>query len=459
MSEYDVTRIGLNAQQQAALNHQPLTQAATDIVKTLRKAGYSAFFAGGSVRDLLLGREFHDVDIATQATPDQVQKCFSRVTDLQGKAFGVVRVIEKGFTFEIATFREDGDYHDGRRPDSVRFTTADEDASRRDFTVNGLFYDPLGMEVLDYVGGIKDLGAGIIRAIGDPQQRFREDQLRLFRAVRFAAEFSFQIEGATWSALQENAAASKTLVPERVREELIKIFTGSDPEKGFDLLMDSGLMDIWIPEVGKMKGVEQPPQFHPEGDVYTHVRMMLGMLKKADLILAFSTLFHDIAKPKTYKVDPTGRIRFNEHEVKGAHMAEEIMKRLRFSNDEIEGVSQCVKNHMSFKDVPKMKLSTLKRFLARDHFEAELELHRLDCTCSHGKLDIHAFLQEKKNEFPQEVIKPKPFLNGNDLMELGMLPGPKLGKTLRKLEDLQLEGILSNREEALAKAKEFLKQA
>lgn len=434
-----------------------LIEQAERVVRKLQDAGHEAYFAGGVVRDKLLGIETKDVDIATSALPDQVQELFARATDLQGKAFGVVRVLQGEQVFEVATFRQDLEYQDGRRPEGVVFTTAEEDAQRRDFTVNGLFYDPVTDTVIDYVGGQRDLEAGVLRAIGDAEKRFREDHLRLFRAIRFSAQLGFEIEAETWRVICESSELGGKLAPERVRDELVKCFTGPRPQKALDLLVDSGLMDQWIPEVSKMKGVEQPPEFHPEGDVYTHVRMMVGMLKDADPIVAFSVLLHDIAKPDTYSVDETGRIRFTMHETVGAEMAEDIMRRLRFSNQMVEAVKQCVANHMKFKDAISMRTSTLKRFMAQPYFEQEMELHRIDCSCCHADLSIYDFIREKQQEFSNEPVMPEPLINGKDLMELGMKPGPEMGKLLTQIQDEQLEGLVKEREQALGRARELIR--
>lgn len=430
-------------------------EAARKVVATLQGAGFEAYFAGGAVRDHLLGLSAQDVDIATSAKPDEVQQLFKRVTDVQGKVFGVVRVIESDQVFEVATFRRDLDYRDGRRPEAVEFTTAEEDASRRDFTVNGLFLDPSSDKIIDFVGGREDLEKKILRAIGDPVARFREDHLRLFRAVRFAAQLGFEIEAPTWRAVCEHHQLGARLAPERVRDELVKCFTGPQPARAMDLLVDSGLLDHWIPEVSKMKGVEQPPEFHPEGDVYTHVRMMVGMLENADPVLAFSVLLHDIAKPDTYSVDDTGRIRFTAHESVGAEMAEVILRRLRFSNEMIDAVKQCVAGHMKFKDAISMKKSTLKRFLAQPYFEQEMELHRIDCSCCHADLSIYNFIREKQEEFASEPLRPEPLVTGKDLLEMGMKPGKAVGELLRQLEDEQLEGTLKDRKHALHRAREL----
>ena len=429
------------------------------IVRRLSEAGHQAVYAGGCVRDALLNRPYPDVDIATSATPDQVQAVFPKASDPQGKAFGVIRLKQGDHVFEIATFRVDGPYLDGRRPSSVTFTTAEEDAKRRDFTVNGMFFDPLQDKVLDFVQGRADLAAKIIRAIGDPTARFTEDKLRLFRAIRFAVQLGFTIEPATWEALVRLAPESKTLAPERVRDELVKIFTSPDPARGLDLLHDAGLVAGWLPELLEMRGCAQSPEHHPEGDVWVHTRLLLTHMQNPSPVLAFSALLHDVGKPRTSRTEPSGRIRFFGHEGVGARMAEEILRRLRFSNEEVEAVVACIANHMAFKDAPQMRISTLKRLLARPTFPTELELHRIDCSASHGELDIHRFLVAKQSEFSQEEIKPKPLVSGHDLQELGIPPGPGLGKILSLLMDEQLEGKLKDREEALLRARELGKKA
>jgi len=429
---------------------------AESIVRQLVQAGHVAVYAGGCVRDALLERAYPDVDIATSATPDQVQTLFPKASDPQGKAFGVIRLRMDEHVFEIATFRVDGPYLDGRRPSSVTFTTAEEDARRRDFTVNGMFFDPLKNEVLDYVQGRADLADKTIRAIGDPVARFTEDRLRLFRALRFAVQLGFEIESSTWGALVSLAPESKVISPERVRDELVKIFISPNPARGLDLMHDSGLLAIWIPELLEMRGCAQSPEHHPEGDVWVHTRLLLAHLKNPSPVLAFSALLHDVGKPRTSKTESNGRIRFFGHEGVGARMAEEILRRLRFSNDDIGAITACIANHMAFKDAPHMRVSTLKRMLARPTFSEELELHRIDCTSSHGQLDIHAFLQDKLSEFSQEEIKPKPLVTGHDLQELGAKPGPAMGKILHQLMDEQLEGKIADRAGALTRAKELL---
>ena len=430
--------------------------AAEKIVQILTQAGHVAVYAGGCVRDALLQRPYLDVDIATSATPDQVQALFPKASDPQGKAFGVIRLRLDEHVFEIATFRVDGPYLDGRRPSSITFTTAEEDAKRRDFTINGMFFNPLQNQLLDYVAGQADLSAKIIRAIGDPVSRFTEDRLRLFRAIRFAVQLGFEMEPATWKALIQISPSSNVISPERVRDELMKIFTSPDPARGFDLLHQSGLLAVWIPELLEMRGCAQSPEHHPEGDVWVHTRLLLTHMRNPSPVLALSALLHDIGKPRTSKTDPDGRIRFFGHEGVGARMAEEILRRLRFSNDEVAAITACIANHMAFKDAPNMRVSTLKRLLARPTFLEELELHRIDCSSCHGQLDIHAFLTAKMTEFSQEEIKPKPLLTGNDLQQLGIKPGPSMGKILHQLMDEQLEGKFTDRDGALARARELV---
>jgi poly(A) polymerase len=430
--------------------------AAEKIVQILTQAGHVAVYAGGCVRDALLQRPYLDVDIATSATPDQVQALFPKASDPQGKAFGVIRLRIDEHVFEIATFRVDGPYLDGRRPSSITFTTAEEDAKRRDFTINGMFFNPLQNQLLDYVAGQADLSAKIIRAIGDPVSRFTEDRLRLFRAIRFAVQLGFEMEPATWKALIQLSPSSNVISPERVRDELIKIFTSPDPARGFDLLHQSGLLAVWIPELLEMRGCAQSPEHHPEGDVWVHTRLLLTHMRNPSPVLALSALLHDIGKPRTSKTDPDGRIRFFGHEGVGARMAEEILRRLRFSNDEVAAITACIANHMAFKDAPNMRVSTLKRLLARPTFLEELELHRIDCSSCHGQLDIHTFLTAKMTEFSQEEIKPKPLLTGNDLQQLGIKPGPSMGKVLHQLMDEQLEGKFTDRDGALARARELV---
>jgi len=431
----------------------PLWRAASGIVSQLREAGHQAVFAGGCVRDWLLGNPPKDIDIATSARPDEVKALFSRHHAV-GESFGVVIVVEDEIPFEVATFRAESGYSDGRHPDLVEFTDARRDVERRDFTINGLLLDPLSAKVIDHVEGQQDLKLGIVRAIGDPSDRFEEDHLRMLRAVRFAARFGFSIHPDTLRAI-ETCAAKVTLVSEeRIRDELIGIFCGPHPDRGLDLLDQTGLLKEVLPEAAAMKGVDQPPQYHPEGDVFVHTRMMLGLMENPSTGLAFGALLHDVAKPTT-QVE-ADRIRFPQHEKVGAALTGAICNRLRFSNALKDQIKSLVAGHMRFKDVRMMKRSTLKRFLGQEHIEDHLELHRLDCLASHGDLENWNFCRRMLAELPEESIHPPRLLSGHDLIELGAEPGSLLGQILSQIEEAQLEEKISTREEALALAAELL---
>ncbi|PWT83911.1 MAG: phosphohydrolase [Acidobacteria bacterium] len=426
-----------------------MENAARRIASRLREEGYIAYFAGGCVRDMVRGLTPKDYDIASDARPEVVERLFPR-TYAVGAHFGVIIVLENDFQFEVATFRSDDAYIDGRHPSAVHFSSPKEDAARRDFTINGMFYDPVSEEVIDFVGGRADIAAKLVRAIGDPAKRFAEDRLRMLRAVRFAAVLGYEIDKNTWEALLANVAAIKEISAERIRDELVRIFQSPNRVRGWDLLDASGLMSSILPEVEAMKGVSQPEQFHPEGDVFVHTRLMLQLLpEQVSVPLVFAVLFHDVAKAVTAKVDETGRIRFNEHDRIGAQMTEEIMRRLRFSGAEIEATVEMVRQHMVFKDAPKMRVAKLKRFMARPTFDEELELHRVDCESSHRMLDNYDFLLCKREEFANEPIIPPPLVRGDDLIALGLKPGPKFGEILEAVETRQLEGTLRTREEAL----------
>ena len=424
--------------------------AARAVVARLQKAGFTAYFAGGCVRDALRDVRPKDFDVATDARPDQVQKLFPRNVAV-GVQFGVIRVMDGVHQFEVATFRADGAYIDGRHPEGVTFTTARGDAERRDFTVNGMFYDPLADRVIDFVGGQADLERRVLRAIGDPPARFREDRLRLLRAVRFAATLGFEVEPTTWAAVRAHASEIGVVSAERIQDELVKIFTAPGRVVGFDLLDASGLLRQVLPELEACKGCEQPPQFHPEGDVFVHTRLMLSLLpEEVSVPLVFAVLLHDIGKPRTAQVDPGGRIRFNGHERVGADLTVRVMERLRFSRAVTDLTVEAVRQHMAFKDVPQMRVAKLKRFMARPGFEDEMELHRVDCLGSHGFLDNHAFLRAKQDEFAHEPLIPKPLVTGHDLLAAGLKPGPKIGEILEAVQTRQLEGAFPNRDAALA---------
>jgi poly(A) polymerase len=426
-----------------------MEKKARAVAARLRSEGHIAYLAGGCVRDMVRGLTPKDYDIATDARPEKVQNLFSH-TYAVGAHFGVILVVENGFQFEVATFRSDEAYIDGRHPSAVHFSSPEEDAKRRDFTINGMFYDPVAEEVIDFVGGRADIAAKLVRAIGNPAQRFAEDRLRMLRAVRFATVLDYKIDNETWDALLANSVSINQISAERIREELVRIFLSPNRTRGWDLLDSSGLMRAILPEVDAMKGCKQPEQFHPEGDVFEHTRLMLKFLpEKVSVPLVFSVVLHDVAKPRTATIDETGRIRFNAHDRIGAEMTEEIMRRLRFSGDEIDATVEMVRQHMVFKDVPNMRVAKLKRFMARPTFADELELHRVDCEGSHRMLDNYEFLLRKREEFANEPIIPPPLVRGDDLIALGLKPGPKLGEILEAVETQQLEGKLRTREEAL----------
>ncbi len=423
-------------------------ELALRIVVRLKEAGRQAYLAGGCVRDLLLRREPRDYDIATDAAPEDVA-CLFPHSQFVGAHFGVVLVREDSAEVEVATFRSDHAYKDGRRPEAVNFETDPRhDVIRRDFTINGMLLDPEDGRVLDYVGGRADLDARLVRAIGNPDLRFAEDHLRMLRAVRFAARFGFEIETATFEAIRLHHAKIRMISAERIRDELIRILTEGGARRGFELLDAAGLLADILPEVAAMKGVAQPPEFHPEGDVWTHTLMMLeGMKTNPTETLALAVLLHDVGKPPTFRI--ADRIRFDEHAEVGAQMAARILTRLRFPNDVIRQVESLVLNHLRFKDLPNMRESKVKRFLRMDRFEEHLELHRLDCTMSHGLLGNYDFAVRKLRETPKEVLKPQPLVTGHDLIAAGYEPGPGFSRMLAAVEDAQLEGQLRSREEAL----------
>ena len=443
-------------------------QHATAIVRTLRERGYQAYFNGGCVRDLLLGREPADYDVATDATPREVLKIFPRTLAV-GEQFGVVLVpfspsdpastgedASRGpDAVEVATFRSDVGYSDGRHPDEVRFTKDPrEDVQRRDFTINGMLLDPLVADpmtngILDFVGGRKDLMAGIIRAIGDPERRFSEDKLRMLRGVRFAARFDYRIDPATFSAIQHLAPQIRQVSHERVRDELTRMLTEGRARRAFQLLDQSGLLREVLPEISAMKGVEQPPQFHPEGDAFVHTLLLLDKLRAgSSKTLAWGALLHDVGKPPTFRVAPD-RIRFDGHVEIGVRMAAEICRRLRFSNDETEQILALVDNLMRFGDVMRMKQSTLKRFLRLPAFEEHMELHRIDCLSSHGLLDAYNYVDEQLRSIPAQAMRPRPLITGGDLIAEGYKPGSVFKEILSAVEDAQLEGRLTSREAAM----------
>jgi poly(A) polymerase len=495
---------------------EPNYQAALLIARTLREAGHQAYFAGGCVRDLLLGQSPQDYDVATSATPPEITALF-RKTRAVGAHFGVILVVQSinGFetTTEVATFRHDGAYSDGRRPDAVRFSTSpEEDVLRRDFTINGMLLDPLAIDplafettgdantaVLDYVQGREDLAAGIIRAIGDPTLRFTEDKLRMLRAIRFAARLDFQIDPATSAAITAQAATIHHVSAERVRDELTRILTEGGARRGFELLDTTGLLAQIIPDALKMKGVAQPPEYHPEGDVWTHTMLLLEKLStttkagvphpfaasprmggmhespqpqvssslpsreasrtvRSTPTLAWGALLHDIGKPATYQPPnpaiPNDRIRFNGHVEAGVRIAEVILARLRFSNEDATQILALIKNHMRFGDILHMKQSTLKRFLRLPRFDEHLALHYLDVSSAHGDLRLYDFARAQFHAEPAEEHRPAPLLTGADLIAAGYRPSPQFKPMLELAEDAQLESTITTREQALALVRE-----
>jgi poly(A) polymerase len=447
----------------------PAQLAAERIVAQLRAAGHEAYFAGGCVRDILLGVSPKDFDVATSAHPDAVLALFPR-TFAVGAHFGVVLVCDdvdgQEIVTEVATYRSDVAYLDGRHPTEVRFSSsAQEDVLRRDFTINGMMFDPilhrqtcnLTSAVLDYVGGKNDLRDGIIRAICEPHRRFEEDKLRMLRAIRFAARFSFTIEPETERAIRQLASGISQVSRERVRDELTRMLTEGHARRAFELLDRTGLLKEVLPEISKLHGVQQPPEYHPEGDVWIHTLLLLEKLPPgASSTLAWGALLHDVGKPATFSHKPPDRIRFNSHVEVGVRIAHEILRRLRFSNEDCAQILALVENHMRFGDIEKMKESTLKRFFRLPRFDEHLALHRLDVTSSHGDLSLYEFAKRRREELPDEVVRPPLLVTGRDLIAAGYQPGPRFKEMLALAEDAQLEGRIHTTEEGLALIREHL---
>ncbi|MFW6162800.1 MAG: CCA tRNA nucleotidyltransferase [Planctomycetota bacterium] len=424
-----------------------LRKKAERIVQELSDAGHEALFAGGCVRDMLRGEEPHDYDVATDATPDEVQGLFERTVPV-GRQFGVVLVLLGDDQFEVATFRAEAGYSDGRHPDDVVFADARADALRRDFTINGLFYDPLAETLIDYVGGEADIEAGVVRAIGDPAERFAEDALRMMRAVRFTARFGYRLEPATRTALEARAADIAKVSGERLREELGRILTGPNRGDALELLRTTGLLRVVLPEVEAMAGCEQPDEFHPEGDVFTHTCLCLDELREPSVPLAVGTLLHDVGKPLTRR--EADRVRFNQHDKVGAQVARDICRRLRFSSADTAHIVDLVAKHMRFMAVREMRESRLKRLLRNPYIDDHLELHRVDCVASHGDLGNYDFCRQKKEGLKDEEIRPPRLLTGDDLIDMGYAPGPLFSEILERVEDAQLEGEVESKDEATA---------
>lgn len=427
----------------------PLFEGAVAIASRLREAGYNALFVGGAPRDMLLGVMPKDIDIATSARPEQVSSLFPRSHPV-GAAFGVVTVVEGDVPYEVASFREEREYLDGRHPESVRYTDDPElDVLRRDFTVNGLFFDPEDGMIVDHVGGIEDLKAGLLRCIGDAGQRFSEDYLRMLRAVRFCVRLRMEMDADTAAAIKTLAPKLKSLSAERVRDELSKMLTGPEPSRAFRMMRELGVLKEVLPEIDALHGVEQPERHHPEGDVFEHTMLMLDMTPRPWLELAWSVLLHDIGKPPTFSRGDDGVEHFYGHDEVGADMAEELLERLKMPNAVIESVVLAVRNHMKFAHVHLMRQAKWRRLMASPNFPLELELHRIDCMASHAKMSNYILLLDRVLELSSETALPPPLLMGRDLIELGMKPGPEMGAILKELADLQLEGSLKTREDAI----------
>lgn len=428
-----------------------LLDTAKEVVSELRNAGHKAYCVGGCVRDTLLKIAPKEYDITSSATPEEVSKIFPHTVPI-GVTFGVILVIIGQYKFEVATFRKDLSYSDGRHPDSVTYSTLEqEDVLRRDFTINGMLYDPIEEEVIDHVGGIDDLENKIIRTIGDPYERFNEDKLRMMRAVRFNSRYNFELDLNTFQAIEKLAPEITQVSSERIRDEIIKIITQKNPGHGLKMLSECGLLKYVLSDVEIMNGVEQPPQFHPEGDVFIHTCLVLDKLfQNEDGVvspeLAMGALLHDVGKPPTFSV--SDRIRFNGHDKLGAEMSKKICRDLKLSNKQIEIIYSLIREHLKFKDVSKMKKSTLKRFIGMPHFEEHMALHLADCQASHGITDAYDFIMEKFSEFEEEEIKPAPLLSGKELIEMGYKPGPLFSEILNFVEEAQLEGEIEDVEDA-----------
>jgi len=426
--------------------------AAVSIIKTLRDNGNKAFLVGGCVRDALLGIEPKEYDITTSALPGEVQKLFKRNVPI-GESFGVILVLKDEMQFEVATFRQEREYTDGRHPGDVNYTESEiEDVIRRDFTINGMLYNPIEEELFDHVNGEDDLKNGLVRTIGDAVERFNEDKLRMIRAVRFTSRFGFRMDSDALNAIKENCSLIESVSNERIRDEIVKIISQDNPGNGLKLLSETGLLKEILPDVHTMIGVEQPPQFHPEGDVFVHTCLVLDKLHENtggiySAELAMGALLHDVGKPPTFEV--TDRIRFNGHDRVGAGMAKGICRNLKFSKKQIERIVSLIREHLKFKDVRNMRQSTLKRFLATPYFDEHLEMHRADCQASHGMIEIYDYLKDKFENMEEDEIKPPPLVTGIDLIGLGFKPGPLFKQILDKIEEQQLEGVFSNREDAL----------
>ena len=432
-----------------AISEQILLSTAETIVLKLQQNGFLAYFVGGCVRDKLMGHHLEDVDIATSALPNQIKQLFPKTYDI-GAAFGVINVVEQGINYEVATFRREDKYMDGRRPERIIYSDSpEEDASRRDFTINAIFYDPVKKEVLDYYNGIEDLRKGVIKCIGNAEKRLNEDYLRILRAIRFGVRFGFKIDSEIFEVIKNYKENLKKLSSERIRDELNKIFAGPRADLALDILSETGVLKVVLPEIEFLKGVEQPAEFHPEGDVFQHVKLMLSKMAAPSVELVWAVLLHDVGKPETFHIDENGRQRFFCHEAVGAKIAEDVMRRLKFSNQIRKRVCAAVKQHMRFANVIDMKKAKWQRIIMADTFSLELELHRLDVLCSNKNFAVFLFLLDRLMELNERPFAVTPFVNGSDLIKLGLKPGPVIGKALRALMDLQISGEITNKAEAL----------
>jgi poly(A) polymerase len=433
-----------------------LLAGAIDVVRALRDAGHEALFAGGCVRDRLLGRPVHDYDIATSARPDDVERLFSKTVPV-GKSFGVIIVLRRGHEYQVATFRSDGPYLDGRHPSSVTFSNAESDVARRDFTINALLFDPLNDRLLDYVGGKKDLDARLIRAVGDPRARFEEDALRLLRAVRFTGQLGFDLDPATEAAVRDLAPTILRTSWERIRDELGKLLTCDRRAEALDRLHRTGLLKVILPEMAATEGVDQPPEFHPEGDVWTHTKLAMKALERPPFIVALATFLHDVGKPRCYT--RTDRVRFNGHDKVGAKMAREIGARLKLSNGELDELDWLVDRHLVFLGWPNLRASTLKRLFACPWFDHLLDVIRADALGSMADARFVEEIRAARDAMPPEVIKPEPLVTGHDLIAMGLTPGPEFKRILDAVQDAQLEGRVADRPGALLLARDLARGA
>jgi len=433
-----------------------LNRGALSIIRTLQENKYSAYFAGGCVRDMILELPAYDIDIATSALPDEILEIFPKCLKI-GEAFGIINVVVDGINYEVATFREEDDYRDGRRPEIIHYTDDPEkDAARRDFTINAMFYEPFTGKILDFFDGQKDLKNSVLQTVGEPMKRFNEDYLRILRAVRFAVRFGLTMSQETADAVRKSVKGLHRLSGERIRDELNKIFIGKRPDEALEMLFSLNLLDEVLPEVSAMYGVKQSEQYHPEGDVFTHTKLMLSHMPFPDVELAWSVLLHDVGKPGVFELDENAVPRFYCHESLSAEIAENILTRLKFSNKQKKNICTAVKNHMKFAHVDKMKKSKLLRLMTEETFSLQLELHRIDCISSHKMLDNYVFLLDKLLELNNTPQLPPPLLNGYDLIKLGFTSGPQLGEILNEIRDLQLEGTITSKEKAISFAENLL---